>query len=117
MKTIYINQYSRTILDCHEVMPGVWRIARISTPPSYRRGGHASQLMISFLADIDEIDAEVVLEVMPSGTMNFDALLLWYQRLGFKQDLKMDHLPPHSLIQRMMPIEGLMRRPRKSDRP
>lgn len=60
-------------------------INRINTPLSYQGKGIASELLRECLADADKDDVTLQLEIVPSGTLNYDELQAWYERYGFQE--------------------------------
>lgn len=86
MKTCYIDRNTRSIADL--VAPGelfpTWVITRINVPREHRGKGHGSALLKRILVDADVEQVTLALEVFPSGPLDYDDLMYWYHRHGFR---------------------------------
>lgn len=86
MKTCYIDKEHRGIADL--VPPGelfpTWVITRINIPAEHRGNGYGSALLKRILVDADVEQVTLALEVFPSGPLDYDDLMYWYARHGFR---------------------------------
>jgi predicted GNAT family N-acyltransferase len=90
MKTCYTIQlaaFKIAIADLsppEELTPG-WTINRINVPEfgDWRGKGHGSRLLKMICDDADKENQPLYLEPMPSGPLDYDALVAWYKRYGF----------------------------------
>jgi ribosomal protein S18 acetylase RimI-like enzyme len=86
MQTCYIDREHNAIADL--VRPGeltpCWTITRVNVPGLSRGKGVGSKLLDRILADADAEGLTLQLEVAPSGGLDYDALVAWYRRRGFK---------------------------------
>ena len=86
MKTCYFDMSTRVIADLilpGELTPG-WTISRINVPAIHRGKGLGTKILNEITADADAEGASLWLQVMPSGPLDYDALVAWYRRHGFK---------------------------------
>jgi hypothetical protein len=85
VQTCYVDAEHRAIADL--VKPGEltpnWTITRINVPEIYRGHGYGSALLDRILADADEEQVTLRLEIFPSGGLDYDQLVAWYERKGF----------------------------------
>lgn len=89
MKSSYSKLCSPTklaIVDLSQMGPTLWEINRVNVPEQFRRQGIANELMRRVLADADREAATLRLVINAYGDMSWEALLDWYQRLGFVKD-------------------------------
>lgn len=63
---------------------GAYVIHRINVPPAARGKRHGSRLLSQILADADREGVTLALAPEPSGGLNYEALIDWYERHGFK---------------------------------
>ena len=86
MRTCYVLTDERAIADL--VRPGeltrAWTITRINVPEEHRRQGVGQRLLAMILQDADAEGAELWLEPSPSGGPDYDDLVAWYVRNGFR---------------------------------
>ncbi len=88
MKSCYIHEETRSILDIYETPTGFLMISRINVPKAFRSQGHASRLLDTVLADADKEGKRLGLVISPSDGLNFRQLKSWYERRGFKKHSK-----------------------------
>lgn len=86
MRTCYVDPEHRAIADL--VAPGEltpnWTITRINVPEKERGNGYGSALLDQIVSDADRDGVDLQLEVSPSGGLNYDQLVEWYKRRGFR---------------------------------
>lgn len=86
MKTCYVDYEHHGIADL--VAPGElwtdWTITRINIPEKSRGNGYGSRLLRRITDDADAEVVKLVLEPFPSGPLDYDALVAWYTRHGFR---------------------------------
>jgi GNAT superfamily N-acetyltransferase len=86
VKTCYVDFEHRAIADL--VSPGEltpnWTITRINVPKKERGKGYGSALLKQILADADAEGVTLQLEPTPSDGLDYDELVLWYVRYGFR---------------------------------
>jgi|SRR5690349_6104150 len=86
MKTCYVDYTSRAIADL--VQPGelteFWTITRINVPVQHRGQGLGTRLLRQILADADVNGITLALEPSPENLDDYDRLVAWYRRHGFK---------------------------------
>lgn len=85
MKTCYYKRHGAKIavVDLSKVEPRVYEVNRINVPEAWRGAGVARELMAEVLRDADSEGVTLRLLVNPYGDMDQDALIAWYERLGF----------------------------------
>ncbi|NUS02043.1 MAG: hypothetical protein HOV97_05710 [Nonomuraea sp.] len=71
------------IADLTMVDETTWELNRINVPAVNRGFGHGSRLLRRVLADADREEATLWLYPHPSGPLDHEALVAWYQRNGF----------------------------------
>jgi len=92
VKTCYIDTDTRTIADLVEPgnlaepaeLSSGWCITRINVPAEHRGRGHGTAILKRLLADADEEQVVLWLEVLSSGPLDRNALTAWYERYGFE---------------------------------
>ena len=68
-----------------DLAPHSVAITRIFVPYDLRGQGIGSQMLNMVIADADSSDITLCLEVQPDDSdLNYDQLVAWYQRHGFK---------------------------------
>lgn len=71
------------LLPPHELTPG-WCISRINVPAEHRGKKHGSRMLATILRDADREGVTLWLEPVPSGPLDYQALVNWYKRYGFR---------------------------------
>ena len=61
-------------------------MSRINVPVKFRGQGYGSHLLKVVLADANEENISIELLPSPSGGLDLEQLLAWYQRNGFEDD-------------------------------
>lgn len=61
----------------------VHMIHRINVPESARGKGHGTTLLKEIIEDADQEGVMLILGPSPSGGLDFDQLVAWYERYGF----------------------------------
>lgn len=90
MKTCYVDPRTCSIADlCDAREMGLigTLITRINVPEPHRGNGHGSALLREICMDADTEQVNLWLEIHASdgrGVMNYDKLVAWYERHGFK---------------------------------
>lgn len=87
MNNCYIFADTRTIADLTgmgDMVPGTMTITRINVPLGHRGKGLGSKILKAILDDADASGVSLSLEVLPSGGLNYDELVSWYERHGFQ---------------------------------
>jgi ribosomal protein S18 acetylase RimI-like enzyme len=86
VKTCYVDVVTRSIADL--VQPGemapFWVITRINVPREHRGQGLGSKMLKEICADADKEGCSLGLDVSPSDGLDYDQLVAWYKRYGFK---------------------------------
>lgn len=73
------------IADLSFYMEGYWVINHINVPLRHRGHGLGRALLTQITMDADFEEADLVLDVIPSGGLNYFQLTDWYSRYGFEQ--------------------------------
>jgi predicted GNAT family acetyltransferase len=66
-----------------EMVPGTMTITRVNIPAAHRGKGKGTELLKMILTDADQYGVLLSLEIMPSGSLDYEALYDWYVRHGF----------------------------------
>jgi ribosomal protein S18 acetylase RimI-like enzyme len=102
VKTIYFEKCSEfqiAIADVMQLQDGAYMLTRINVPAAYRKQGIGTKLLRQVLDEADACAKTLVLEIMPTGEMDYYALRKWYERYGFVADyeravkLELHHAP------------------------
>jgi len=89
MKTCYTLRIDPTNIAIADlVKPGEltrdWTITRINVPRGHRGRGIGRALLREILAQADYEGVRLQLEVAPSDGLNYEQLVAWYDRYGFR---------------------------------
>jgi predicted GNAT family N-acyltransferase len=89
MKTCYTILVAPSKIAIADLVPPgeltrSWTITRIDVPEKFRGKGHGSTLLWSIGRDADRELRSLQLEPSPSDGLDYDALVRWYQRYGFR---------------------------------
>lgn len=71
-----------------DMVPGTMTITRINVPTWARGQGYGSKLLREILDAADTEETPLSLEVMPSGPLDYDELVRWYKRYGFRETVR-----------------------------
>jgi ribosomal protein S18 acetylase RimI-like enzyme len=88
MRNCFLDYEHRAIADLTnlgEVVPGTMTITRINVPEEHRGRGFGTKLLVRILDEADSEHVHLSLLVVPSGPLDYDALVSWYERHGFRQ--------------------------------
>jgi ribosomal protein S18 acetylase RimI-like enzyme len=88
MKNCFYDRETNSIadlIDAYEMLPrkGLL-ITRINVPKAHRGQGHGTALLKKILEAADEEKINLYLEVSPSDGLNYNQLVSWYRRYGFR---------------------------------
>jgi len=85
MRHLYVEEVGviPAVADLSMVDEKVWELNRINVPESSRGLGHGSRLLRKVTGEADQEGVTLVLGVYPSGSLDYDALVSWYERNGF----------------------------------
>lgn len=85
MRHMYIEEVGiiPAVADLSMVDEQTWELNRVNVPAVSRGVGHGSRLLRRVLDDADREGVTLVLNVYPSGSLDYDALVSWYGRNGF----------------------------------
>ena len=87
MKTCYIvklNKFCIGIADLTNYYSKGLVITRINIPVAFRRQGYGTKLLDQICKDADISKTVLFLEIVSSGDMPYNNLILWYKSKGFK---------------------------------
>lgn len=83
--TLRVEQDPRPAIADVSWMDGLgWVLNRINVPGPARGNGYGSKLLKMVTDNADEEGVTLILGPEPSGPLDFDALVAWYQRNGFQ---------------------------------
>jgi len=90
MKETYLQRLSSTraaVLDCCRIgEAGKYVcITRINVPIEHRGQGIGTNLLQQVCDDADYEEKDLILEIVPSGSLNYDQLEAWYAGFGFER--------------------------------
>lgn len=86
MQTCYVDRATNSIADlvCPGELTTGWTITRINVPFKHRGNGVARKLLKQITDDADSDICSLWLEVSPSDGLDYDQLVAWYVRHGFR---------------------------------
>ena len=84
MDNCYYDEATRSIVDLTDYYGLGLMMTRINVPRQHRGQGHGSALLKRVCEEADKDQVTLFLEVLPSGPLDYDQLVAWYERHGFK---------------------------------
>ena len=101
MPSVYMHRDSRSIADLNMLDDGRVLISRINVPVRSRGRGLASKMLKEILRDADAMGITLILEPVPSGGLDYEQLVAWYQRHGFMWVDICDGKQMHRIMERL----------------
>lgn len=87
MRTCYLTVIPNSkpaIADLTPLLSDLYEVNRINVPERCRGKRHGSDLLRRICDDADAENVTLMLSPFPSGALDLDQLISWYERYGFE---------------------------------